>query len=67
MWRLTILEWVGLLALIIFWGMILGELWNIFYTCYLGHKMGHSVEPRKLGQWAGKSDIFSNLPQFAIV
>lgn len=54
MWRLTFLEWVGLLAFIVFWGMILKELWMIVYTCYLGHAMGHSIEPRKLGQWAGK-------------
>lgn len=52
------MELVGLLALVIFWGMILVELWTIFYTSYLGHAMGHSIEPRKLGQWAGKSEFF---------
>ena len=54
MFKYTMLESIGLLALVIFWGMILFEMWRIFYTCYLGHALGHSIKPRKLGQWAGK-------------
>jgi hypothetical protein len=54
MWNYTGLESVGLLALFVFWGLILNELWIIFYTCYLGHVLGHSIKPRKLGKWAGK-------------
>ncbi len=53
MLKYTILEAIGLLALVIFWGMILFELWRILYTCYLGHALGHSIKPRKLGKWAG--------------
>ena len=58
MWRYTVLESVGLLALFVFWGMILKELCIIFYTCYLGHVLGHNIKPRKLGKWAGKFLVF---------
>ena len=54
MWTLTLLEGVGLLAIAVWFGKIVYELWMIFYTCYLGHAMGHSIEPRKMGRWAGK-------------
>lgn len=54
MWRYKVLEVVGLLSLLVFWGMILKELWIILYTCYLGHVLGHNIKPRKLGKWAGK-------------
>ncbi|KAI9559621.1 hypothetical protein GHT06_013626 [Daphnia sinensis] len=52
MWRYTVLEMVGLLSLLVFWGLILKELWIILYTCYLGHVLGHNIKPRKLGKWA---------------
>ena len=53
----TLLEIFGVAASLASVYLILRELWNIFYTSYVGHALGRTISLRNIGQWAGMCTV----------
>lgn len=48
------LEILGLLlCLYVLWS-VASALFDLLYTCYLGHAIGRAINVKKLGSWAGE-------------
>ena len=50
----SMLEIVGLIAVIGITVFSLKEIWKFLYTTYIGHALGRSISLRNIGQWASK-------------
>lgn len=48
------LEVVGLLFVFYVLWRLTVVIWNLLYTCFIGHAFGQALNVRKLGSWAGK-------------
>lgn len=46
-------EVVGWAALVIFGAKVVYNIGHFIYTTFLGRLLGHGIDPRKCGPWAG--------------
>ena len=48
------LEVIGLIVTVYVMWCIVGAVWNLLYTCYIGSALGRAIDVRRLGSWAGQ-------------
>ena len=48
------LESVGLVCVVVFGGKLVYNLLHFAYTTFLGRWLGHGIDLRKCGPWAGQ-------------
>jgi 17beta-estradiol 17-dehydrogenase / very-long-chain 3-oxoacyl-CoA reductase len=46
------LEVIGLIVTVYVMWCIVGAVWNLLYTCYIGSALGRAIDVRRLGSWA---------------